>query len=98
MPYGAAFGGNVDLYAQPEVPNPDGSKSTVDTIGVNINGFEYVLPRVTPDGRHLDSEQAIDEFRRTGRHLGAFYAPEHASAFAGQVHDDYERGKYARRR
>ena len=43
--------GNVDLYGQPEVPNPDGTTSTVDSIGVNIDNLEYLLPTVTPDGR-----------------------------------------------
>lgn len=48
--------GTVDLYAQPEVKNPDGSTSTVDSIGINIDGKEYLLPTVTPDGRHFVNE------------------------------------------
>lgn len=45
--------GNVDLFAQPEVRNPDGTASTVDSIGINLGGVEYLLPTVTPDGRHF---------------------------------------------
>ena len=97
LPDGLARQGNIDLYGQPEVQNPDGSRSTVDTIGVNFGGMEYVLPRVTPDGRHLDNDQAIAEFQRTKRHLGAFWDTKNAGAFAEQLHKDYERGKYRTR-
>ena len=101
--------GNVDLYGQPEVPNPDGTTSTVDSIGVNIDNLEYLLPTVTTEGRHFANEasaqgvtdipravrdMAVDEFRRTGRHLGAFNSVEEANAAAEKLHDDYARGKY----
>ena len=101
--------GNVDLYGQPEVPNPDGTTSTVDSIGVNIDNLEYLLPTVTTEGRHFANEasaqgvtdipravrdMAVDEFRRTGRHLGAFNSVEEANAEAEKLHDDYARGKY----
>jgi soluble lytic murein transglycosylase-like protein len=101
--------GNVDLYAQPEVRNPDGSISTVDSIGLNIDGKEYLLPTVTPDGRHFANEakeagasdigkavgdMAYEEFRRTGRHLGIFRSPAASTAYAKKLHEDYQRGKY----
>lgn len=89
--------GNVDLYAQPEVRNPDGSTSTVDSFSVNFDGKEYLLPTVTPDGRHLSQDGAIQEFRRTGRHLGVFGSPDSATAYARQLHNDYARGKYRKR-
>ncbi|MDO8632351.1 MAG: hypothetical protein Q7R41_17855 [Phycisphaerales bacterium] len=53
--------GNIDLYAQPKVKNPDGSISTVDSIGINLDGKEYLLPTVTLDGRHF-----INEARKQG--------------------------------
>ena len=86
--------GNVDLYGQPEVRNPDGSISTVDSIGVGFGGHEYLLPRVTPDGRHLSSEDAIREFQRSRLHLGIFDTPDNATAYAQELHREYERGKY----
>lgn len=106
--------GNVDLYAQPEVLNPDGSKSTVDSIGVNLDGREYLLPTVTPDGRHFVNEarkrgvpeseidrvvldMAINEFNKTGRHLGAFDSPEASDAYAKNLHEEYAAGKYRTR-
>lgn len=104
--------GTVDLYAQPEVRNPDGSTSTVDSIGINLDGKEYLLPTVTPDGRHFANEamelgerdvgaavarMAVDEFRRTGRHLGVYSTTEGSDIAARKLHDDYERGKYRTR-
>ncbi len=86
--------GNVDLYRQPSVFNPHGGRSTVNSIGVNFDGKEYLLPQVTPDGRLLTPDQAIDEFKRTGRHLGV-YADEQSAARAGsRLHDQYARGDY----
>lgn len=90
--------GNIDLYAQPKVMNPDGSTSTVDSSSYNIDGVEVLLPSVTPDGRHLKGADAIvDEYRRTGRHLGMFPDVPSAKAFAEQLHNDYAAGKYDKR-
>lgn len=90
--------GNVDLFKQPIVPNPDGTTSTVDSFSVNIDGREVLLPTVTPDGRHLSEEEAIREHYRTGRHLGLFDTPQNATRYASQLHDDYAAGKYQRKR
>jgi hypothetical protein len=91
--------GNVNLYDQPSVKNPDGTTSTVDSVGVNVEGKEYLLPTVTPGGQHFtgpdQAEQAIAEFRKTGRHLGVFATPEASTAYAKQLHEDYAAGTYA---
>ncbi len=89
--------GNIDLYAQPVVPNPDGTTSTVDSFSVNIDGREVLLPTVTPDGRHLSEDAAIREYEQTGRHLGIFDTPANATGYASQLHTDYAAGKYSRR-
>src|SRR3990167_6026618 len=87
--------GNVDLYAQPKVKNPDGTTSTVDSSSYNIDGREVLLPSVTPDGRHLKTaDDILAEYRKTGRHLGMFDTPAAATAYASQLHDDYASGKY----
>lgn len=90
--------GNIDLFAQPKVKNPDGSTSTVDSVGVNIDGKEYLLPTVTPDGRHFTGPKAVDqavaEFKKTGRHLGVFSSVAESNAYAEQLHNDYAAGKY----
>lgn len=54
-----------------------------------------LLPSVTPDGRHLASDDdIINEYRRTGRHLGSFGSPEAASSYAQELHDAYARGAF----
>lgn len=89
--------GNIDLYQQPKVKNPDGSISTVDSSSYNLDGQEVLLPSVTPDGRHLNTDdEIIAEYRKTGRHLGKFASPAEATAYASQLHDDYAAGKYDR--
>ena len=91
--------GNVDLFAQPSVPNPDGTASTVDSRSFNFDGREVLLPSVTPDGRHLRTdEEIIAEYKRTRRHLGMFADVQSANAYAEQLHRDYEAGKYRRPR
>ena len=88
--------GNIDLFAQPKVPNPNGGTSTVYSFSANIDGREVLLPMVTPDGRLLDENAAIEEYRKTGKHLGVFDSPESATAYAEQLHNDYAAGKYQR--
>lgn len=89
--------GNIDLFAQPVVKNPDGTTSTVDSSSYNIDGKEVLLPSVTPDGRHLKTaDEILAEYDKTGRHLGIFADPDSATAYARQLHDDYAAGKYTR--
>jgi hypothetical protein len=96
VPAGARVPGNVDLRAQPKVKNADGTISTVDSVSVNIDGQEVLLPRVTPDGRHLTTDEAVTEYEKTGRHLGIFDTPEEATRYAQQLHQDYAAGVYDR--
>jgi len=83
--------GNIDLNKRPVVRNPDGSISTVRSMGVNIDGREVLLPTVSPDGRLLQPEEAIDLYRRTGQHLGMFDTPENSNAYAQKLHEDQAR-------
>lgn len=90
----------LDLAQQPRVTNPDGSISTVDSLSVNLDGKEVLLPTVTAEGVHFTGEnaaaEAIAEFKKTGRHLGKFETPAAATAFGKQVHEDYAKGVYDR--
>jgi hypothetical protein len=87
--------GNTNLVKQPRVKNADGTTSTVDSRSYNIDGKEVLLPSVTQDGRHLTKdEEILDEYKKTGKHLGKFRDPEMANKFATQLHNDYAKGKY----
>lgn len=83
--------GNIDLFNRPIVRNQDGSISTVRSIGVNIDGNEVLIPTVSPDGRLLSNDEAVDLYFRTGMHLGKFKTPEDSSSYAQSLHRDQER-------
>lgn len=79
--------GNIDLTKRPVVKNPDGSISTVRSISVNMDGREVLIPTVSDDGKVLTDEQAVDLYKRTGKHLGIFDSPEAATAYAQTLHE-----------
>ena len=78
--------GNVDVTKQPIVQNPDGTVSTVRSMSTNIDGKEVLLPTVSQDGRILSNQEAIDEYKRTGRNLGVFNTVEEANNAAQNLH------------
>lgn len=88
--------GNINLFGQPRVKNADGSTSTVDSVSVGMDGKEVLLSRVTPDGRHVTTDEAVKEYQKTGQHLGMFDTPASADAFASKLHADYAAGVYDR--
>ena len=84
--------GNIDLHRRPVVRNKDGSISTVRSMSANFDGKEYLIPTVAADGSGILSEQgAVDQFRKSGQHLGVFDTPENATAYASSLHQDQAR-------
>ncbi|HWB17010.1 MAG TPA: hypothetical protein VG538_11445 [Vicinamibacterales bacterium] len=83
--------GNIDVTQQPQVRNSDGTISTVDSISIDVGGHEVLIPRVTPDGRHLTTPQAIEEYQRTGRNLGTFKDIPSADAYGEALHESEAR-------
>lgn len=82
---GSIVPGNIDLTNRPQVRMPDGSIATVRSASFNIDGQEVLLPTVSDDGRLLTNEEALQQFRQTGRHLGIFATPEDATNYAKQL-------------
>ena len=86
--------GNIDLTKQPKVKNPDGSISTVRSIGINMDGKAIVIPTVAHDGsRILSDKEAIEQYRKTGKYLGVFKSDADADAYAKALHEAYAAGK-----
>lgn len=84
------YTGNINLANRPVVQNPDGSVSTVRSMSFNEDGKEILIPTVSQNGTIMNPQQAIDEYHRTGQHLGVFNSPEEANAMAQQIHNQQE--------
>jgi hypothetical protein len=87
-------GRNIDVSNLPQVPNRipgEGGISTVRSMGTNINGEEVLLPTVI-NGQLANTEdeaarQALEYYRRTGRHLGKYITPAASENAAELLHE-----------
>lgn len=86
-PLGLSEAGNIDLAARPVVRNANGTVSTVRSMSFEENGQEILVPTVSPAGRILSDDEAIDLYHQTGQHLGKFDNPDHATAYAESLHE-----------
>lgn len=84
--------GNIDLAKRPVIKNPDGSISTVRSMSFGENGREVLVPTVAADGsRILSDDEAVDQYHKTGQHLGKFSSIDKANAYAQQLHEDQQK-------
>lgn len=83
--------GNIDITKRPVVHNSDGTISTVRSMSANFDGKEVLIPTVSADGsRILSDQEAIDQYRKTGKNLGTFDTPENATQYAKALHNQQE--------
>jgi len=86
-PAGQLERGNIDLSQRKVAINDDGSISTVLSRSFNIDGKEVLLPLVSDSGNIVSDKEAIDNFKKTGKHLGMFDSPEAATRYAEKLHN-----------
>lgn len=88
QPPGRIEPGNIDLKNRPSVKNPDGSISTIRSMSIGTERGEVLIPTVSEDGRVVSDDEAIEMFRRTGRHLGIFTNPDAATAYGKSLSNE----------
>jgi hypothetical protein len=75
--------GNIDLTKRPKVKNPDGSVSTVRSIGIEMDGMHFLIPTVVGN-KVVSNDEAIAHFQKTNQHLG-IYKSKQAAKRAGEI-------------
>ena len=82
--------GNIDLLDRnTDLYDEDGKLMTVDSIGIEEDGKQIVIPTVVnQNGKwvHLSKDDAIDWYHKTGEYLGKFNTISEANAYAEQLH------------
>lgn len=83
--------GNIDLYNRPQYRQPDGSISTVYSVGFNDGNKEVLVPSIAygtyGQPTLLTPNQAIDRYYDTGEYLGKFNTPKEVGQYAEQLHN-----------
>jgi hypothetical protein len=78
--------GNIDLHNRPIIHNPDGSYSTVNSYTFTTDGGKAILVPGVNGTRKLTADEARDQYKKTGKHLGIFASEEAANTYAENLH------------
>ena len=75
----------IDLSKRKAFNNSDGTIYSIMTTSFNVDGKEYVVPTVLPDGTKMDAKQAFEHFMLSGEHLGSFKTVDEATSYAKKL-------------
>ena len=87
------YSGNINLTHRPKFKQTDGSISTVNSMSINMDGKEILIPTIAiknGNPAQLTPDEAIALFNATGKHLGMFDTPEEATKMANAIHKQQE--------
>lgn len=79
--------GNIDYQSRPIVKMPDGKIASVRSMSIGTDKGDVLIPTVSPDGRIMSNQEAIDRWKATGENLGTFNSAAAADKFAEKYHD-----------
>src|SRR5208283_2146306 len=85
-PEGLKVPGNINLNNRPILHNADKTISSERSFSIGTDQGEVLIPRIY-DGKDHTEQEAIQHYKQTGQHMGIFDTPEHADAYAQQVHN-----------
>jgi hypothetical protein len=77
--------GNIDLTKREPVKMQDGSMATVRSISFNDGKHEVLIPTINEDGKVMSDDEAIEHYKKTGKHLGKFKTIAEANAYAERL-------------
>ena len=92
--YFNGYKGNIDLFNRDTgLYDKNGKLMTVDSIGIEEDGKNIVIPTVVnQNGKwvHLSKDDAIDWYHQTGEHLGIYKSQEEADEIAQKIHEQQD--------
>jgi len=85
---GATEPGTIDPRIRPQTNNPDGSYSTVRSMSFQDKDGQIVLvPTILNNGTVGTDKEAIDQYYKTGQHLGKFANDDAATEASFYLHE-----------